>query len=391
MVSMLRARIPEIGHTPVNVQFAAGTAGEARSLRTSDVEGVARLFQKTFRDPRKAAPASLAAYIEAIFLNHPWQDKDRVSKVVVGADGVVTGFVGVLPQRLQFGERVIRTSVLGSLMSHEPQRNPLVGARLLRAALHTQQDVAMSESANPLSLKMWEKSGGVTLPLHSLSWARILRPVSLPMALLGERVPFARKATALTAPLDRLAHRLVPQMLAVEAPDGPAGDDVEVSADEFASAIPALCARYSLRPVWDAGILRWMLDHAAAKARYGAMNMRLVRGRGDRIVGGYIYHGKSGGIAFALQLFAEPKFERLVVGSLLSHVTARGFAAVLGRSQPEFLDALVRQHSLLFRRAAAVMHTRNDELRTALLGGNALITGLAAEAWTRLIGDDFSD
>jgi hypothetical protein len=26
-----------------------------------------------------------------------------------------------------------------------------------------------------------------------------------------------------------------------------------------------------------------------------------------------------------------------------------------------------------------------------LLGGNALITGLAAEAWTRLIGDDFSD
>jgi hypothetical protein len=52
---------------------------------------------------------------------------------------------------------------------------------------------------------------------------------------------------------------------------------------------------------------------------------------------------------------------------------------------------LVRQHSLLFRRSAAVMHTRNDELRTALLDGSALITGLAAEAWTRLIGDDFSD
>jgi hypothetical protein len=391
VVSMLRAKIPDVGNTPVNVQLAAGTAGEARSLRTSDVEGVARLFQKTFRDPRKAAPTSLAAYIEAVFLNHPWQDNDRVSKIIVDADGVVIGFVGVLPQRLQYGDSVIRTSVLGSLMSHEPQRNPLVGARLLRAALHSQQDVAMSESANPLSLKMWEKSGGVTLPLHSLNWARILRPASLPMALLGERVSLARKATALTAPLDWLAQRLAPQILAIEAPDGPAGEDVEVGADEFASTIPALCARYSIRPVWDASILGWMLEHAATKARYGTMNMRLVRGRGGRIVGGYIYYGKAGGIAFALQLFAEPKFERLVVGNLLSHIAARGFSAVRGRVQPEFLDALVRQHSLLFRRSAAVMHTRNDELRTALLDGSALITGLAAEAWTRLIGDDFSD
>lgn len=388
---MLRARIPAIGNAPVNVQIAAGTAGEARSLRTSDVEGVAKLFQKTFRDPRKAAPASLASYIEAIFLNHPWQDKDRDSKVVVDADGAVTGFVGVLPQRLQYGDSIIRTSVLGSLMSHEPQRNPMVGARLLRAALHNDQDVAMSESANPLSLKMWEKSGGATLPLHSLSWARILRPASLPLAMAGERISLARKATALTAPLDRLAQRVVPDMFAVEPVDGPAGEDFEVGADEFAAAVPALCARYSIRPVWDGSILGWMLEHAATKARFGAMNMRLVRGRGGRITGGYIYYGKAGGIAFALQLFAEPKSERLVVGNLLSHVAARGFSAVRGRVQPEFLDALVRQHSLLFRRSAAVMYTRNDHLRTALLDGSALITGLAAEAWTRLIGDDFAD
>jgi hypothetical protein len=388
---MLRARIPSVGNAPVNVQIAAGTAGEARSLHMSDVEGVAHLFQRTFRDPRKAAPASLAAYIEAIFLKHPWQDKDRVSKVVVDADGAVTGFVGVLPLRLQYGDSVIRTSVLGSLMSHEPQRNPLVGARLLRAALHSEQDVAMSESANPLSLKMWEKSGGVTLPLHSLSWARILRPASLPLAMLGERIRLAGKAAALTAPLDRLAQRFVPGMFAVEPVDGPAGEDFEVSADEFAAAIPALCERYSIRPVWDGGILGWMLQHAATKARFGTMNMRLVRGRGGRIIGGYIYYGKADGIAFALQLFAEPKSERQVIGNLLSHVAARGFSAVRGRVQPEFLDALVRQHSLLFRRSAAVIYTRNDHLRTALLDGSALITGLAAEAWTRLIGDDFSD
>ncbi len=380
-----------VGNTPVKVSFAAGAAGEARSLRPSDVVGVAQLFQKTFRNPRKAAPASLAAYIEQIFLDHPWQDKDRVSKVILDGDGAVTGFVGALPQRLQHGDTVIRASVLGSLMSSDPHRNPMVGARLLRAALHGQQDVAMSESANPLSLKMWEKSGGTTLPLHSLSWARILRPASLPLALLAGRLPLAAAAMPLTAGLDRLARRIAPDLFAVADTDGPSGEDFEVSADEFAAAVPALCTRYEISPVWDGRILGWMLQHAATKARFGTLMLRLIKGRGGRIVGGYIYYGKAGGIAFALQLFAEPQAERLVVNNLLTHVAARNFSAIRGRVQPEFLDALVRQQSLMFRRSAAVIHTRNDGLRAALLDGNALITGLAAEAWTRLIGDEFAE
>jgi hypothetical protein len=388
---MLRAKVPTVGNTPVKVSFAGSAAGEARSLRPSDVVGVAQLFQRTFRNPRKAAPESLAAYIEQIFLEHPWQDKDRVSKVILDRDGAVTGFVGVLPQRLQHGDTVIRASVLGSLMSSDPQRNPLVGARLLRAALHGQQDVAMSESANPLSLKMWEKSGGTTLPLHSLSWARILRPASLPLALLAGRLPLASAAIPLTAGLDRLARRIAPDLFAVADTDGPSGEDFEVGANEFAAAVPALCTRYEIRPVWDGKILDWMLQHAATKARFGSLMMRLVKGRGGRIVGGYIYYGKPGGIAFALQLLAEPQAERLVVNNLLTHVAARNFSAIRGRVQPEFLDALVRQQSLMFRRSAAAIHTRNDDLRAALLDGNALITGLAAEAWTRLIGDEFAE
>jgi hypothetical protein len=387
---MLRAKVPDLGNTPVKAPIAASAAGEVRALRQSDVPGVAELFQKTFRNPKTAAPPSLAAYVEQIFLDHPWQDKDRVSRVVVDSDGAVTGFVGVLPQLLQVGDTVIRASVLGSLMSRDPQRNPLVGARLLRSALHEHQDVSFSESANPLSLKMWEKSGGVTLPLHSLSWARILRPASLPFAMLAERFSFASAALPLTSGLDRLARRIAPDVFAVAGSDGPGGEDFEVGAEEFAAAIPALCTRYRIRPVWDGKMLGWLLQHASTKTRFGPVMMRLVKGKGGRIVGGYIYYGRPGGVAFALQLLAEPNAERLVVNSLLSHVEARGFSAVRGRVQPEFLDALVRQQSLMFRRSAAVIHTRNNDLRAALLEGNALITGLAAEAWSRLIGEEFS-
>lgn len=388
---MLRAKIPALGNTPVKVPIGASATSEPRSLTRSDVAGVAQLFQRTFRNPRKPAPRSLQDYIEQIFLDHPWHNEDQSSKVVVDRDGAVTGFIGVLPLRLQYGDTTIRASVLGSLMAHEPQRNPLVGARLLRSALHGHHDLAISESANPLSLAMWEKSGGVTLAPHSLSWLRLLQPIAFPFAMLAERFPVASAALPLAAGLDRLARRIGPDIFAVGEGEGTVASDVEVSPDEFAAAMPALCMRYDIRPAWEGATLNWLLQHASTKTRFGPVMTRLVMGRRGQIVGGYIYYGKPGGAAFVLQQFAEPKAERLVVNSLFSHAAHRGFAAVRGRVQPEFLDALVRQRALMFRRSATVVHTRNQALLAALTGGSeALITGLAAEAWARLIGDEFS-
>lgn len=364
--------------------------GEARPLRPSDIPGVAQLFQRTFRKPDKAAPAALRDYLEEVFLNHPWQDPEQTSKVIVDGEGAVAGFVGVLPQRLQFDGTMVRVSVLGTLMSNEPERNPLVGAKLLRSALNGGHDLSFSESANPLSLKMWEKSGGVTLPLLSLSWLRILNPATLPVAMLSERYPLASALAPLTGGLDRLVRRVAPDTFGLEL-ERPRDAGFDVGADEFAAAIPTLCARFRIRPLWDEQILTWLLRHAATKGRFGAVMMRLVKGKGGRVVGGYIYYGKPRGAAFVLQLLAEPGAERPVVDDLLAHAAASGFSAVRGRVQPEFVDALVRRKSLMLRRSAAVMHTRNETLKAALLGGgDALITGLAAEAWTKLIGEDFA-
>jgi hypothetical protein len=386
---MLRVNVPALGNKPVKFPLAGNAMGEARSLQASDIPGVAQLFQKTFRDARKPAPAPLLAYLEEIFLNHPWQDDEQASKVIVDGEGTVAGFIGVLPQRLLFGDTVVRTSVLGSLMSNDPQRNPLVGAKLVRSALNGPHDLSISESANPLSLRMWEKSGGATLPLFSLSWIRVLKPLTLPFALLSEQLPFVSAITPFADGLDRLVRRIGPDVVSLVS-DGPQGEGYDVSPDEFADAVPAFCTRYRIRPVWDEQILKWLLQHAATKGRFGAMMVRLVRGKSNRIVGGYIYYGKRHGAAFVLQLFAEPGAERLVVDDLLAHAMATGFSAVRGRVQPEFLDALARQNALLFRRSATVIHTRKEHLRASLLDDSALITGLAAEAWTKLIGEDFS-
>ena len=362
---------------------------EARSLRQSDIADVAQLFQQRFRDPSKPASAPLLAYLEDVFLNHPWRDSEQMSKVVVDGDGRVQGFVGVFPQRYVHRDNVIRTSVLGTLMSSDPNRNPLVGAKLLRSALGGSQDLSISESANPLSLKMWEKSGGATLPLFSLSWLRVLKPTAMSLAMLCERYPLFSPAFPVANGLDRLAKRFSPEFLSI-ALEAPQGKDFEVGPDEFAAAVPALSTRYEIRPQWDPAILTWLLKHAGSKSAFGPVMMRLVRDKRDRVVGGYIYYGKGHGIAFVLQLLAEPGSERLVVDNLLAHAEANGLSAVRGRLQPEFLDALVRQKSFLFRRSATVIHTKSASLQAAFGGPSALISGLAAEGWTKLIGEEFS-
>ena len=101
-------------------------------------------------------------------------------------------------------------------------------------------------------------------------------------------------------------------------------------------------------------------------------------------------YGRRHGVAYVLQFLAEPGAERLVVDNLLRHAQASEFSAVRGRLQPEFLDALVRQRAMLFRRPATVVHTRSKSLHAALAGEGTLLTGLAAEGWTKLIGEEFS-
>src|SRR5262245_18351026 len=114
---MLRANIPPCGNKPVKFPLGGNAMGEARPLQSADIAGVALLFQRTFRDPGKPASAALLAYLEEIFLNHPWIDGEPASKVIVDSEGTVAGFIGALPQRLLFGDTVVRASVLGTLMS----------------------------------------------------------------------------------------------------------------------------------------------------------------------------------------------------------------------------------------------------------------------------------
>src|ERR1043166_6084355 len=260
-------------------------AAQIRALTPHDIPAVAGLFQRTFRDARVAAPASLTAYLRDLYFAHPWRDPELASKVFV-ADGAVRGFIGILPQRLAFRGRTLRAAVAGSLMVENPQENPLAGARLLRAYLSGPQDVSLSDSANPVSCGMWERLGGKTAPTESMEWVRPFRPFATALVLGAELAPPLRFARPLASLADGIAGLLKRDLLQL-APTSSGVHDDAASDDELIRLIPECAAGYEVRPAWDAATLRWTLTHAAEKKRRGPIVRRIVRGKDGRPLGCY--------------------------------------------------------------------------------------------------------
>jgi hypothetical protein len=364
-------------------------ASDIRPCTADDIPGVARLFQKTFRDSKAAAPASLEAYLRDLFVDHPARDPELPSRVYIAPDGSVGGFIGVLPLRMSLRGKPVRAAIAGSLMVDKPAENPLAGAKLFRSFLNGPQDLSMSETANPVSQGMWTRLGGKVAPAYSLEWLRVLRPAGFAVASLAEFLRPARWLMPAASLFDGLAARIKRNPLNLVSAANAATTSADVSDEDLIALIPKFLDGYTLRPDLDPDLLRWMLKHAAQKDRHGPLFRRVVYGRNKAPLGLYLYYGRPRGTAFVLQIFAKPGATDAVVDDLLAHASRHGSVAVRGRTQPELLDALMRRRSVFLHRSSTMVHTRNPDLLGAINLGEALMNGLAGESWTRLIGGLF--
>jgi hypothetical protein len=363
---------------------------DIRTCTADDMPAVARMFQRAFRDPSADTPRSLELYLRELFLEHPWRDPETASRVYVGADGNVHGFIGVLPLRMSFHGRPVRAALASSLVVDNPAANPMAGARLLRSYLSGPQDLCVSETSNPTALGMWERIGGRPIAEYSMEWLRPLRPVGLGVGLLEERVPAARMLRPVAALADRALARLAPG-LAWRVPAAPRiYSDADVDDEALIEHIPQLAAHYALRPEWDRASLSFFLRHAAQKGRHGTFHRRMVYGRNKAPVGCYLYYGQPRRIAWVLQILALPEAVDAVVVSLLNHAERQGSVAVRGRTQPHLLEPLLRNRCVFFQRSSTTVYSSNADLLSAIRTGDAFIIGLAGEGWTRLIGEKFT-
>ena len=363
-------------------------SAHVRPLALADVAAISELFQKTFRNPNVPAPQSLTDYLQQLFLEHPRQDPEICSRVYVNADDRIAGFIGVLPLAMESNGRTLRAAVASSLMVDHPEHNPTAGARLLRSMLQGPQDLTISETANPLSQRMWERLGGLTVTAYSMEWMRMLRPAAFGVTMAAERVSVAGCLLPLASPLDWMLARAKHNPFLLTANQKPFRE-VAVDEADIIAVMPEFLNGYRLRPQWDPLLTRWMLRHAAEKERHGPLRCWLVQGPGDQTIGGYLYYGRPRSIAFVLHIFVRPSTADAVVENLFAHAFAQGFVGLKGRTQPEITDTLLRHRCVLRHAGSMVVHSRQPELIDVIRCGDAMISGLVAESWTRLIGGDF--
>lgn len=364
-------------------------ADTIRACRRDDVPAVADLFARVLLKQKGPAGGALADYFEQLVFAGPESDEDVRSRVFVDGNGEVRGFIGIWPRRMLLGGRSIQAAAAGSLMVDRPEQNPTAGARLLRTFLNGPQDLSFSETANEISQRMWEKAGGERLPASSLDWLRVLRPAGFAVSLASGAFRPAGLlrpvASGIDLILDRSGHN---PLMPVSQSAG--FTDAEATSEEIAALIPALSESYALHPDWEAPGLPFLLSHAESKERYGKLYRRIVYARNGQPGGCYLYYARAGGVAWVLQVLARPDAIGITLDSIFRHAAEIGCVGVRGRVEPELLDGLVTRRCLLFHVSATVIHARDKDLLTEVRRSRVLLTGLAGESWTRLIGGEFA-
>ncbi|CDN52460.1 Hypothetical protein RG1141_CH00930 [Neorhizobium galegae bv. officinalis bv. officinalis str. HAMBI 1141] len=363
-------------------------AGTVRDFERGDIEAVAQLFQETFRKSKAPSP-SLIAYLEEAFFDHPWAEPDIRSKVFAEADGRVSGFIGVFPSRLELDGRPLRAAFAGSMMVRNPKENPLAGARLLRSFLTGPQDISLTETANATALGMWQKAGHPLDPGYSMNWLRILRPASAAVEILARRL---RPATLLR-PLGRIADRgaALTRMTPLRPADRSASRITfrDVTREEFGTSLLTLALNYPLRPRWDGHSLGWFLRQAEDKRSFGYPEWRVGFAPDGRPVAAYVYFAGPGEIGWLLQALSAPNATPDLLDDLFAHAYEIGCSGIRGSGHPWLTPALMSRKTIFYGRSFYVAQARDKSLLEPIRSGQALISGLAGESWTRLIGDRF--
>lgn len=360
-----------------------------RSLEPDDLDAVARLFQKRFRDPKRPAPPSLASYLGDVFLAHPWCDPKIRSRVHVSQDGVVDGFIGVFPSRMHLKARPVRAGIAGTLMVDEPERKPFAGARLLHAFCNGPQDISISETCNSLTQAMWSRLGGRLVPLASMEWYRVLRPAGTGLRMVTNRMPVAGMLRPVAALVDGALSWRKKNPFRLDAASSRSGRDEDADEATFTACALRMSSQFEFGPSWDSNTLHWLVRHAERKENYGMMVRRLVYGKGPVPIGGYVYYAKPSNTAWVLQIFAEPGRAEPILDSMLVHALESGAVAVRGQTHPLLMSALLSRGCMFLHRNSTMVHSRDAELVNAAQSSCALMTGLAGETWTRLIGGVF--
>ncbi|HXF97263.1 MAG TPA: hypothetical protein VNJ46_01465 [Gaiellaceae bacterium] len=353
--------------------------GTIRPLERRDLPQVASAIAE-------GKPADrLARFLEQTLLDQPWADPE-IPSLVYENGGEILGTIGASVRRMRFDGRPVRLVVSAYLWSHPRVRRHAIGLRLLRALLAGPQDVTVTDGATETVRRMWEALGGRAVHLSCFSYLRVLRPARLAIErALGGRLRDA--GAALSAPLDLVAVRLAGTGFRPRS----ATESEPLSPVAMVEHLPSIASWARLRADYDAPYLEWLfarlqeIDESRLpwlRWERGGLFAELVR-RDGRAAGWYVCHLRPGGLCRVLQIAARERATGDVLRHLFARAAERGASAVLGRLEPRLVAPIRAEHRNVYYRPRDLMliHTRDHEILSATLAGDALLTRLDGEWW----------
>jgi hypothetical protein len=363
--------------------------GIVRPFQVDDIEAVADLFWKVFKHKHTPSPLSLRDCFRTLYFSHPFSDAPMGSLTYEDEQGKVRGFIGGMPLRLRYRDESIWALVAGNHMVDPDMTDPMAGAMLLRRLFAGPQDLTYSDTANGISVKLWQLLGARPLLSNSVQWIRVLRPSLLALELLRRHrlgkvfsflsFPFCSITDVVGA---RLLNRSIDKVVAPL-------NQRELEADTMLRSLGQFAKGRVLLPDYDRESLNWRLSLAGSKKECGPLVKTGVY-EDDRLLGWYLAYMRKGAIAEVLQLVANEKTIHSVLNHLFSSALQRGCVAVMGSLDSEFLEEYSEDNCFSFiRRPVTVAHSRDPAIMHDISQGKAFLSRLEGEWWSRLQGDEF--
>jgi hypothetical protein len=329
-----------------------------------------------------------ADHFEEIFFRNPWRDEALPSLVYQQPDGRIAGFLGVMPRPMLFQGESIKAALSSQFIVAPDSR--AAGVMLMKTFLTGPQDLSLTDEANSISRKLWEKLGGTIAMLYSVHWTRPLRPsrfaVSLLSSFFQERKPLSYLAAA-SKPLcnlaDGIAARKLPRYFELTAPQV-SGEELKI--ETLLTHLSEFSNTRSLWPAYDERSLKWLLEVIARKKHLGALRIVAVHNDKREMIGWYLYHLKTGGTSTALQIVARENSMSEVLDHLFHDAWQRDSVAVSGRMDPRLAREVSDKYCFFnYGRPWVLIHSPRPELLQAFHNGDAMFSKLEGEWCMRLM------
>lgn len=366
--------------TKVETQ-ARTSLSNIRPFEPGDIPKVSALFEKVLAH---GAPVteSVLRYYEEVFFENPWRDENLPSLVYETRDKDLAGFMGIVPRRMVFGDRILKVAATNQFMVDPAWRSRLVGIQLLRHFFQGPQDLAIADNAGEEGRRVWEGCGGRCSVLRSIHWTRPLRPCEYVRQLVRKRKfmgPIAAFMLPGTRAADALATRMPQSPFCLRKPKLTL---TEVSCKAMAVQLSRQQFLQKLRPDYDERAATWLLRMVAKYKCRGEFFCVLVHDEERNVVGWFQYDLCRDGLSEVVQLCADRGRFREVIDHLFYHAWERGAVALRGRIDPEYAQELSDAYCL-FRRDGpwALIHSNQPDVLDAFYNNDAFFSRLEGEWW----------